>query len=83
MSDNNFNVPQKIRTPIRWIIAVISLAALVIAYTDIKFQNELHHAYFRGRPVSTLSADYAIIVVSIYFILVAAFGRWRLFPRGK
>ncbi len=83
LSKPHGSTPPKIRAPIRWTIAAISLASSVIAYLDIALQGELPQAYFRGRDVGTLAADYAILIACVYLALVAATGRWLLFPGRK
>ena len=82
MTDSFRNGPHQLSIRARWAIAAIGLAMQAVAWLDMRLPRD-QPVYFRGRAVDTLSSDYAVIVLSIYLILVAILGRWIFLQRDK
>jgi hypothetical protein len=69
----------KIRPLWRWCIAVVSLAGMALMYFSYQVVRSINGQYFHDPRVPLGALDVLAVFVLVYLLLVAIFGRWRIF----
>ena len=82
MSGNGSSEPRKLSAWARCGVAIVSLLGLAVAWLDMQLPRD-DSIYYRGHIVDTLYSDYAIVLASVYLLLVAAVGRWLFLSRSR
>jgi len=91
MSHNPYSAPKshipsekdrRIRPLWRWFIAVVSLVGLALMYVSYEVARSINGYYFHSPHVPVGALDIFMVLVVVYLLLVAIFGRWLLVFRA-
>ncbi|MBP3984309.1 hypothetical protein J5837_07690, partial [Pseudoxanthomonas helianthi] len=73
---------RQIRPLWRWGIGIVSLAGIVLMYVNYQVARSINGYYFHDSRVPLGALDIFAALAVVYLLLVAVFGRWRLFFRA-
>jgi hypothetical protein len=86
MSDNHLSAHQeqrKIRPIWRWCIGVAATVGMALMVVNYQVARSINGYYFHDPSVPIKALDIFVSLLASYLLLVAIFGRWRLFPHSR
>jgi len=76
--------PPKIHSLLRWFVAAFSVAIPIIGYIGREVSRSINGYYFKDYSSPPIGvAEIIGGLVSLYFLLVAISGRWRLYKASR